>query len=116
MTQRDLLDAVIKLLNKAAKKHPGLALKVLESGLKKDGEWLYVPIIASGTVPSSGILYDLYANAEIESEEKLNTRIMFVPTFDEPKKSGSVAKGVSSKRSKPSNKPKQVKLPRKRRG
>ena len=100
MAARDKIEEIAILLTKLAKRHKGLRLQVDEKGLRQEGDWVYLPVVASGTVPSSGILYDLYANAEIESEEKLGTKLMIVPTtLKKPQKKKPSQAAKTKKRS-----------------
>jgi hypothetical protein len=64
----------------------GIALDFIEDGVRRDGDWWYVPVLAARNghdVPRE-VTINVYANVEDEREQQHGTSVLFVPAVNEP--------------------------------
>jgi hypothetical protein len=69
---RDALDAVDKRFK----------FDVIEAGVRPDGEWWYVPVVAegpNGSEPPREFVISVFANIEEQLQEEQHLNIMFIP-------------------------------------
>lgn len=55
---------------------------VIEAGVRQDGEWWYVPVVAegpNGVEPPHEFVVNVYANIEEKLQEEQHLNVMFVP-------------------------------------
>jgi hypothetical protein len=55
---------------------------VIEAGVRQDGEWWYVPVLAegpNGVEPTHEFLVNAYANIEEQLQVEQHINVMFVP-------------------------------------
>ena len=59
----------------------GIKFEILEAGVRADGEWWYVPVVASrhGHDVPREVTINVFANVETELEDEHNLTVLFVP-------------------------------------
>ncbi len=59
----------------------GLSFEIIKDGVRQDGEWWYVPVIATrgGKDVPREVTINIFANIETEIEEQHNVIVLFVP-------------------------------------
>ena len=75
-------DDVIKLVDDRLKRvDGGLEFEVIRDGVRQDGEWWYVPVVASrhGHDVPREVTINVFANVETELEDEHNLTVLFVP-------------------------------------
>ncbi len=64
----------------------GIAFDIIEDGVRRDGDWWYVPVLATRNghdVPRE-VTVNVFANVEDELEQQHGTSVLFVPAVSEP--------------------------------
>ena len=61
---------------------PRFHFEVIEAGVRQDGDWWYVPVLAEGPQgiePPHEFVVNAYANIEERLQEERHINVMFVP-------------------------------------
>ena len=78
-------DQVIQMCREAlAQVDRRFQFDVIEAGVRQDGEWWYVPVLAhgpEGAEPTHEFIVNAYANIEERLQEQEHVNIMFVPAI-----------------------------------
>jgi hypothetical protein len=63
----------------------GITFDVIEDGVRQDGDWWYVPVLATrnGRDVPRELAVNVFANVEDEFEQQHNVSVLFVPAVDE---------------------------------
>ena len=78
MNREQLISLVSEKLGRI--RHHGLTLTVLEDGVRQDGGWWYVPVVAKGSsLPPIDFLYPEYASIESDIADEHHVDVMLVP-------------------------------------
>lgn len=82
MTTEEVRSAVQEKLDEM--KHHTFKLTVVGDRIRRDGEWWYIPVDASGTrVPPPDFLYSSYATIEADLLEEKELCVLLVPGHQE---------------------------------
>jgi len=75
-------DGLIQLIDKRFHEvNGGLNFEIIRDGVRQDGEWWYVPVIATraGRDVPREVTVNIFANIETEMEEEHNLTVLFIP-------------------------------------
>jgi hypothetical protein len=63
----------------------GITFDVIEDGVRQDGDWWYVPVLATrnGRDVPRELAVNVFANVEDEFEQQHHVSVLFVPAVDE---------------------------------
>ena len=79
MNREQLIQLVSAKLNRI--RHHGVALRIVEDGVREDNGWWFVPVLASGdNPPPIDFLYPEYATIESDIADEFQVDVMLVPT------------------------------------
>jgi hypothetical protein len=79
MNREQVIEAVRERL---ANVGHGISFEIIEAGVRQDGEWWYVPVIANGPKGQTlthEMLVNTYANVEEDVSEALDTNVLVIP-------------------------------------
>ena len=78
MSEQNILEIVKRYLDQ--NRPEGVAIEVVERGLRRDGDWWYVPVRMPERLVRQSHYYDALADAEIEIKDNEHVEVLFVPT------------------------------------
>jgi hypothetical protein len=81
------LDQLIKLLqDRLTAVGHGIDFEIVQDGVRRDGDWWYVPILATrnGQDVAREFTVNVYANIEDEIQQRHGVSVLFVPAVNEP--------------------------------
>jgi hypothetical protein len=83
MTKKQVIELVEQRLRQVGH---GLVFEVIADGVRKDGTWWHVPVIATrhGKDVPREVTVNIFANLEDELEQQHNLSVLFVPVVSEP--------------------------------
>jgi hypothetical protein len=75
-------DSVISLIDERFHAvNGGMSFEIVKDGVRQEGDWWYVPVVASirGKFVPREVTVNIFANIETEMEERHDLTILFVP-------------------------------------
>jgi hypothetical protein len=83
VTKTEVIDLAKERLSQVGH---GIVFDVIESGVRQDDSWWYVPVLATrnGRDVPREITVGVYSNIEDDLERQHNVNVLFVPVVSEP--------------------------------